>query len=263
MSGLPVLADVLHARRKPLLIWAVALSAVCGLYTGLYPMMETMDLEGMMAAMPPAMVEALGYDDMTSAAGYVGSATWGLVGLALLLVFAIGNGATVLAGREEDGTLELELTAPLPRSAIFGQRLGSLWVQTTVLVAVVAGVTLFFDAVQRLGIPGGDLAAATLQLWLVVGFFGSTAFAAGAATGRRGLGLAAGAGLAVTSWMLNAIGPTIDLDWMSRISPIGWYMDDNPLTRGLHPGDALLLAAGSALVIGIGWARFRARDLMT
>ena len=30
MSGLPVLADVLHARRKPLLIWAVALSAVCG-----------------------------------------------------------------------------------------------------------------------------------------------------------------------------------------------------------------------------------------
>lgn len=263
MPRTPVFLRVLRTRRKALAIWAAALGGVCSIYTSLYPMMEKMDVEAMLAAMPPAMVEALGYDDMGSAAGYIGSATWGLVALALLLVFAIGNGARLLAGHEEDGGLELELTAPVSRRAIYAQRLAALWVQSTALVLVVFAVTLFFNTVQGLEIPLGDLGAATLQLALVVGFFGSTAFGAGAATGRRGVALAVGAGLAVASWMANAIGPTVDLDWLSRVSPIGWYMDDNPLTRGFHPLDAGLLAVSSVIVIAIGWVRFVRRDLMT
>lgn len=262
MSG-SILRQVLVRRRKPLAIWSGAMTGVVGLYTGLYPVMERVDMQSMLDAMPPAMVEALGYDDMTSAAGYVGSATYGLTALALLLVFAIGNGGKGLAGHEESGELELELASPVSRSAVFAQRLAALWIQIAALVGVVYAVTLLLNAVQGLGIDGGDLAGATFTLLLLVGFFGSVTYAAGAATGRRGLALAAGAGLAVVSWMLNAIGPTVDLDWMAAISPIGWFMDDNPITRGFHPLHALQLAAGSALAIGAGWWRFLRRDLMT
>jgi len=258
-----IFSRLLHTRRKVLGIWAGALGGVCAMYTGLYPMMERIDMQSMIDAMPSAMVEALGYDDMTSAAGYIGSATYGLVALALLLVFAIGNGGKLIAGQEEDGALELELTSPAPRSSVYAQRLAGLWVQVAALVAVVYGVTLGLDLVQSLQIDQRDLAAATLQLLLVVGFFGTTTFAAGAMTGRKAVALGAGAGLAVVSWMFNAIGPLADQTWMAAVSPIGWYMDDNPITRGFHPVHAVQLLAGCAVAAGIGWWGFRKRDLMT
>jgi ABC-2 type transport system permease protein len=263
MATLPILSRVLRTRRFALTIWAASLAGVCGMYGGLYPMMEGMDLEAMIQSMPPAMVEALGYDDMTSAAGYVGSAVYGLVGLILLLVFGIGNGAGILAGREEDGFLELELTSPVSRGAIYTQRLGALWAQITVLVGIVSLVILVVDLAEGLAIPKADLAAATLQLWLVVGLFGSLAFAIGAATGRKGIALGGAAGVAVIAWMFNAIGPTVELDWMATVSPIGWYMDDNPLTRGFQPVDTLLLVGCACAVITGGWLRYRQRDQMT
>ncbi len=261
-SPMPILIRVLRTRRLALSIWALSLAAICGMYGGMYPLMEDMDMEAMIQSMPPAMVEALGYDDMTSAAGYIGSAVYGLVGLILLLVFAIGNGAGVLAGKEEDGFLELELTSPVSRSAIYCQRLGALWVQITTLVATVSLVILLIDAAEGLAIPKGDLGAATLQMWLVVGLFGSVAFGIGAATGRKGIALGATAGLAVIAWMFNAIGPTVDLDWMATVSPIGWFMDDNPITRGFQPVDTLLLVACTCVVVAGGWVRYRQRDMM-
>jgi len=262
-ASFPVLSDVLISRRKPLLVWALSLGSVTGLYTGLYPMMEDMNIQDMIDSMPAALIEALGYDDMATAAGYFGSATYGMVALALLLVFSIGNGAKILAGHEEDGSLELEFASPLSRSAIYSQRLAALWVQITALVCVVFAVTLGFDAAQSLGVPRGDLLAGTLGLWLLSGLFGSIAFAVGAASGRHAMALGVAAAVAVTGWMLNAIGPTLGLHWMAAISPIGWYMADNPLTRGFHGVDTALLAASSAVVLGLGWVRFVRRDLMT
>lgn len=63
--------------------------------------------------------------------------------------------------------------------------------------------------------------------------------------------------------MLNAIGPTVDQRWMATISPVGWYMDDNPITRGFRPVDTSLLIAMSLVVLALGWLRYRQRDLMT
>ena len=259
----PILAGVLRRRRRGVAIWAAALASVCGMYTSLFPYMSGMDIEAMTASLPQGMMEALGYDDISTAAGYVGSATYGLVALALLLVFAIGGGAATIAGPEERGELELELTSPLPRSAIYGQRLAALWIQITVLVAVVFAVTFTLNLLQELGIPKGDMVAATVQLWLLIGFFGSVSLALGAALGRRAGALGGAAALAVLSWMFNALGPLIGLDWLAMISPIGWYMDTNPMTRGFHGADALLLVVASALTLAGGWWRFARRDLMT
>ncbi|MEZ4450463.1 MAG: ABC transporter permease subunit [Nannocystaceae bacterium] len=259
----PILAQLLRERRRPLATWALALAGVCGMYTSLYPYMAGANLDAMLEALPKGLVEALGYDQIGTAAGYVGSATYGLVALALLLVFAIGRGAAILAGHEESGALELELTSPASRAAIYDQRLAALWLEVVLLVAAVYAVTLAFDLGQELGISIADLSIATLQLALVIGLFGSLALVAGAATGRKGIALGVAAAVAVVSWMFNAIGPTLDLEWMARISPIGWYMADNPVTRGFHPVDALLLVSASALLIALGRRRFLRRDLMT
>lgn len=135
------------------------------------------------------------------------------------------------------------------------------WPGSSSIGAVVPGeeFELAFGADERLRV---ERPTAPSSRWLRVHGHGA-GWHAGAATGRRGLALAAGAGLAVMSRMLNAFGPTVDFDWMAAISPIGWFMDDNPITRGFHPLHALQLAAGSALAVGAGWWRFLRRDLMT
>ncbi|MBE2251311.1 MAG: ABC transporter permease subunit [Myxococcus sp.] len=259
---LVIFRGALRTRRTGLLIWALSLAGVCGLYTALYPSMEKVDLEGMLKALPPAMVEALGYDDMSSAAGYVGSAIYGLVGFMLLLVFAIITGGGVLAGEEDRGTLELELTCPVSRRDVYLQRLAALWAQVAVLVVSVLVVTLGLSLSLSLGIEVGVLVRATVQLLLLVGFFASLAYAAGAATGRPGVARGLAAALAVTSYMFNALGPTVGQRWMVSVSPVGWYMADNPLTSAWRPLDTGLLAASSVVVVVIGWLRFSRRDLM-
>jgi ABC-2 type transport system permease protein len=261
--SLPILRQLLHNRRRALAIWAFAISAVSAMYAGMYPMMEDIDMQAMIDSLPPAMVEALGYDELGSAAGYIGSAVYGLVGLALCLVFAIGTGARLIAGHEEDGHLELEFTSPIPRAALFAQRFAGLWVQLSLVVLSLLAVTALVDLVAALEVGVGRLAVASFQLFLLLGFFGSVAFGFGAGTGRRGLALGVTSALAVVSWMFNAIGPTIGLDWMPDVSPIGWYMDDNPITRGFHPLQDGLLFGGSVLAAALGWIGFRRRDVMT
>jgi ABC-2 type transport system permease protein len=257
----PILAELYSVRRRALAIWTISIAGVSALYVSTFPSMERMDMDVMIEAFPPALVEALGYEDLGTAAGYIGSTVYGLVAFALLLVFAVANGSSLIAGREEEGALELELTSPTPRSNVYAQRLAALWLQLAVLAATVTGSILVLDPLMSLEIPVGDLASGTLGLWLVAGLFGSIAFAAGAATGRKAIALGTGAAAAVVSWMLNAIGPSVGLDWMSSISPVGWYMADNPLTSGFSASSTALSLASSALVIGLGWARFARRDL--
>ena len=258
-----ILRHTLRARRRGLAIWAASVAVVSGGYAAMYPMMEDMDMAAMLEAMPPAMVEALGYDNMDSAAGYLGSAVYGLVALALLMVFVIGSGSQLIAGPEERGELELELTSRVSRTSIYLQRFCALGAQVKLVVGALFLAMLAVNGIAGLDVPVVDLAIVSLQLWLLLLFFGSFSFAVGAATGRKKLAQGVSAGLAVVSWAFNAIGPTAGQDWMASVSPIGWYMADNPVTRGFHPMDAGLLVGASVVVLVLGLWRFGQRDLMT
>jgi len=258
-----VTTRILRTRRVVLAIWCVALVSVVGMYVGLYPSMEKIDLDAMVKALPPALVEALGYDDMASAAGYVGSAIHGLVGFFLLMVFAIMNGAQLIAGEEQDGALELELTAPLPRSSIYLQRLAALLLQCVLLVGVMYVGILLVQLVAQLDLPFAQLLKATLMLLLTTMLFGVLSFAAGAASGRKAVGLGVGVGILVFGFMANAIGPMVDQEWMTSISPVSWYMKDNPVTRDIPVLDVVLLVVSNVVIAVLGGVRFVRRDLMS
>lgn len=142
----------------------------------------------------------------------------------LLLVFAIGAGARLVAGQEEDGTLELELTAPIARGALLAGWLLALWVNVTVLVAIVTLTALALVSAIDMDVAAGNIVAASTALWLLVLGFATLALAVGAATGRR----------------------TVALGVAAEFQP-----------RGLA-----LLAAIPVLAGAVGLVRFRGRDLM-
>lgn len=257
-----VLRGVLRTEGRSLLLWAVALGGVAALYTAFYPSVGGAKLDAMMASMPPELVTAMGLDGIATAAGYVSSTVYALLGAILLLVWAIGLGARLVAGQEEDGSLELELAAPVSRRRLYAERLVALWLGVLVLVTVLTLVLLALSVALDLGLAVGNLVAVGAGLALFAGALGTVAFAVGAATGRRAVALAVAAGVAVLSYVLSYLGPLVDAGWMPQVSPYDWYLGAEPLSTGFDPAGLALLAALAAVVTVAGLVPFRRRDLM-
>jgi ABC-2 type transport system permease protein len=260
-----VLAGVLRDQRRPLVLWGLALAAVTVVYVGFYPAVGGADLQAMVDVLPEGLAAAMGYDQMGSAAGYLTATVFGLLGPALLLVFGIGRGARLLAGLEEDGGLELELTCPVPRTQVARERLAGLLIGLVVLVAVLTAVTLAFWATIDLddATVGGILATA-FGLLLLVAAVATVTFAAGAATGRRGVALAVGSSVAVAAYLADAIGGTVEgVSWLTDLSPWSWYLAGDPMRDGLDPLGFGLLALLATVAAVVALRTFDRRDLGT
>ena len=103
------------------------------------------------------------------------------------------------------------------------------------------------------------VAAAYLGLGLVSATLG---IAVGALTGRKVYATGAGAGIAVLSYALNAIGSqSKDLDVLRDFTPYGWAYHHTPLASGADwAGLALLYGFSMLFVVGAVIA-LRRRDI--
>lgn len=257
-----IVAGTLRERRRALLGWGVALAVIALIYVSFYPLVGDDQMAEMAEMMPEGMAEALGYDRLGDAAGYLTATVFGLLGPALLLVFAIGAGARLLAGQEEDGTLELELTHPVARRSIYAQRLLALWAMIAALLVVLTVVSLLLVAAFDMDVTTGGVLAAGLGLLLFVLAHGTLALAVGAATGRRVVALGAAAGVAVLGYIADALGPMVEgFSWLTSISPWSWYLAPDPIASGLEAGGVLLLVALTVVAAVAGLARYDRRDL--
>ena len=262
-KALPVLIGVTRDQRRSLLMWSIALAAISTLYISIFPAMgATGEMQALVDSLPEAMVTAFGYDQIGTAGGYISSTVYGLLGPILLLVFAIGAGARLIAGQEEDGTLELELTAPVARRRLLTERMLALWLNVVVLVGVITLVTILLVFTLDLDVGINEVLAGSSGLLLLVLGFGTVALAAGAVTGRRAIAIGVAAGVAVLAFMFDAIGPTIGAGWMTAISPFSWYLEDSPLTQGFDLQGLALLAAVPVIAAAVALARFGRRDLL-
>ena len=218
-------------------------------------------MNDLVADLPEEMVAALGYDTIGTAGGWVTTTVYGLVGPVLLLVFAIGAGARLLAGDEEAGVIELEVVAPLSRQRILAERLGVLVSSVAALVIVVTVVCWTLIAILDMDVPTDRLLAGSVGMYLLVTAFGLTAFAVGAATGRRSWALGIAAALAVAAFMFDALGAVVEVDWMSRVSPFYWYLGRDPLLNGFDWGGLAKLAAMATVASVVAAVSYPRRDL--
>lgn len=258
----PIVKGVIGDQRRPLMLWGVALCAIAAFYISFYPMMGGADLQAVVDNLPEGVVTALGYDRIGTAAGYLTSTVYGLLGPVLLLVFAIGNGARLVAGHEEDATLELELTSPLSRRRIYAERLLALTVDVVLLVAALTLAVIATVAALGLEVGTVEILAGSSGLALLVLAFGSLALGVGASTGRRAVALGSAAGVAVLAFVLDAVGPSIEAEWMTTVSPFSWFLANDPLQQGFDLGGLAALAALAVVSAVAGLWRFERRDLM-
>lgn len=251
--------------RRALLGWAVAITAVGGMYAAFWPSMRNPQMQQALAAYPKEVLEAFNYNDLASAAGYLSGAVYGLLVPLLIAVFGISTGARAVAGDEEAGTLDLLLAHPVGRARLALHRYAALLLAMTLIVALLGLAMIVLSGPAQLeGITVGEFAAMSLHLLLLGAFFGAVAYAVGAATGRKGLTLGISAGVTVLAYLANTVIPQVDaLAWTRRVSPFHWYLGGDPLVNGVQVGGVLLLAGSAAVLVAAGTWAFTRRDLAT
>ena len=258
-----VFGKTLRDQRRSLLGWTVAITAVGVIYAAFWPLMVSPEMKAAMNAFPPELLEALGYTDITSPVGYVGSTTFGLLGPALIIVFAAAVGGSAIAGEEESGRLDLTLAHPVSRWSVALQRFAAIVVQM-LLVGLVLGLALVgVSGPAEFGELGAtNVMAASLHLSLLGIFFAALGLGVGAATGRRSLAFGAVAIIAIGGFLGNNLGPMVaELTWLRDISPFHYYSGGQPLRNGLQLLDAAVLAVASLVLVAVGGLLFDRRDV--
>lgn len=262
-SRLPVLTATLYDQRRGLLLWALALVGLTVMYGAFYPEMAVDDaLEVYLDALPEGFSIAMGFEDISTAAGYLTSTVYALLAPLLLLVFALTTGTRLVAGDEEAGTLELTVTHPVSRHRVLLERAGALVVAVALLSAAVGLATGGLAVGYGLDLPGENIVAATVGLGAFALAFGLLGLAAGAVSGRRAASLGIVAAVALASYVLDALSRLAEpLEGWERASPFHWYVGGDPLADGWDLGGLALLGAVAVVALIVAVWRFDRRDL--
>jgi len=253
----------MRTQRRAVIGWGMGLAAIATMYAAFYPSItaSASQLEGYMQNLPDAVRNLIGVD-YTSPAGYLRAELFALLGPILFLVYAIGAGGRAIAGEEETRSLDLLLSTPLTRTQIVRDKAVALLVAMSCLAGFLLVVMLVIGPPFDLTVPVGDAAAACVMLLLLGLAFASLALAVGCATGRKTWAYGVTGVIAVATYILNVVAPTVSaLAWTRPASPFRWYLEPDPLTTGLHPVNVAVLVGITAVCTAIGVLSFRRRDV--
>jgi ABC-2 type transport system permease protein len=261
---LEVFAEALRERRRSLLWWALGLAALVALNVAFYPSVRDDPALRDYARDLPESVRALfagGELDIASPAGYLNSQIFALMAPLLLLIFAIGAGSAAVAGEEERGTLDLVLAHPIRRRDYVLQRFLALAVLVAALTIVLLATVAIGSLLVDLEISFGKLVAASLSAGLLALLFAAIALATGAIAPARARAIAVAAGLAVSAWIFDGLGRSVDaLDAWRPLAPYYHALGQNPLRDGPPWAGWALLAAATAIVAILAATGLERRD---
>jgi ABC-2 type transport system permease protein len=260
-----VYLKTLRDQRRTLPWWTLGLVGMSLFLMLLYPTIRdsASQLQQYIDRMPDA-VRALmgGFTDYTTVPGYLQAELFGFMMPAVFLVFTIGAGSRAIAGEEERRTLDMLMANPIPRHRVVVQKFEALVTGTAVIGAILwIGIALG-GAFAGANPPLTGLARQILSLVLLGVAFGSLSLAIGSAGGNRALASGVAGGLAVTTYLVNALAEVVD--WLApyrRLSPFHYYAASDPLTTGLNWAHMGVLAGVSLLMLVLSVAAFQRRDL--
>lgn len=262
MSALPLMRRTLADSWRGLIGWALGLAAVTGLYLPLFPSFGgNSEFLAIIESLPPELVSALNYDQITSGAGYTQGTVYGLLGFVLLTIAATAWGAAAIAGDEERGTLELTLAHGVSRTQLVLERAAAITLKLAILVIWVSLLVTILNGPSELGLEADGIVAGGLALFGTALSTAMIGILAGGVMGRRAIAVGAAASVAVAGYAANALGnQSEELSWLHAVSPYHWAFGANPLADGLDAAIGLLyLVAIAAVVIAV--LAFRRRDI--
>ena len=259
---------LLDDRRRGGIGWTVGTVVGVASTVALWPALrDSEEVDDLVQDLPATMRALIGVQEgipLVSAAGFLQARLFSTLLPVLILVYGIGLGARAIGGAEEDGTLELAVTAPVTRRRLALERLAAsvalmlgLTVVGLVTALAVGAAVGIFD-----GLSAIRLCFAAFAVWTLALLHLAVAFAVGAATGRRGPAVSAASALAVGGYMLHGLAASAPALRGLRVpSPWWWFLDRNLLVH-----DPTFIAVGLPMLLSLilvitGVLAFERRDL--
>jgi ABC-2 type transport system permease protein len=247
-----VLLKTLRDQRRALVGWSVGVVLLVAMYVALWPSIKGQpSMQDFLDQMPVALrnLFAMSGADMSTPTGYIQIELLSFMGPVLVLLYAVGSGASAVAGEEDHGTLALLLTTPVSRARVVVDKAIAMIVGTLALSALLGVALVVEGAMAGMDLPADKVAAAMVHLGLLGLVFGSLALAIGAATGRSGLSRAVPGALAVLTYIVNGLGGLVD--WLApfqKFSPFYQYSAHDPLRQGVS-WPSVAVAVGTVVVL--------------
>jgi len=263
--GVEVLIETARERRRSIVWWSLGIAAFVALEIAFYPSVK--DASGLndYAKDMPDTMRALfvgGETDLTSGIGYLTSQVFAFAGPVLLLIFAVGAGASLIAGDEESGALDLTLSHPVGRVSFVLQRSAYLAAAVAVLSTVMLVTVVVLDAIVDLSVPASNLVAATVSCALLALAYGTLALAVGGLMPGRAKAAAVAGVVATASWVLDGLGQAVEaLEPWRPLSPFYQALSGSPLRDGADLGGWAVLVALIAILGAVAVLGLRRRDI--
>jgi ABC-2 type transport system permease protein len=260
-----VFLRTLYDQRRSLMWWASGILAYALMIAAFYPSIQAMpSFNDFVKAAPKELMAAFvgNITDLVSPVGFLNSQIFFLIGPLLLLLYAVGQGSSAIAGEEERGTLDLLLANPLPRWRVVAEKFGAMVVGTLGL-ALMLWLGLAAGALwAKMNISMGRIAEATLATALLGLVFGTLGLALGSATGNRGLSNGVTSTVALAAYLLNALAPLSPrLEPYRKLSPFYYYIGADPLVNGLNLGHVAVLLGLIVVLLAVALWAFQRRDV--
>ncbi|MEV6325695.1 AAA family ATPase [Nocardia sp. NPDC051787] len=248
--------QTLKEQKRALIGWSVGMAIVPLMYL---PSYQSLKEQGSLNIKQSSVYDAMGMGDFATAAGYLHSTIFAMMGLLRIVIFAVTMGSRS-ATQEVSGTRDLLLAQPISRTSLIRQRFAALATQIGVVTGVLGLGVLAGAKAGQLDVPAGNILAAIA---------GARPARTGRGrpdpAGRRGrraqtLGLAAL--LVLGGYLANSLGGIVDgASWLKNFSPFYYAIGDSPLVNGWNAGHLTVLAALAALAVGLSLTVFDRRDL--
>jgi ABC-2 type transport system permease protein len=262
-----VLTDVfrktLRDQRRAYVGWGGAIAVLVLLMAALWPSVRDMFDDDLLAGYPEAMQRLFDLEAMGTGAGFLNAELFSIILPGMFIAYGIGRGARLVAGEEQDGTLEMVVVSPVPRTRILLHKAAGLAVGIAVLGIVVFAAVVFASSVAGMGIPLTHGAIGATAMVLIGIQHGWLSLAVGAATGRRGLAIAVSGTAAVLAYVLHVIGALVDAvaPWQS-LSPFTQAIGAGPVSHTLPLG-FVWIALAAVVVVAAALPLFDRRDIAT
>ncbi len=254
-------------RRRWMLGWSIGSAAFIIINLAFYPSFKG-QANGLNEAMKslPASVKGLvglgGDLDPLSSLGYLSSKVFSLTLPLLLLIAAIGFGAS-FAHDEQFGLLEVPLTTPISRRRILLGRFAALCSALGMISLVATVTTLIAARPAQIDVGAGGIISAGVAVLVLAITGGTISLAVAAATGRRALALGVSSTLVVSSYVIDSLAGA-NITFFTSIRPYSMFaMYDavGTLRRGAPSLSVLWLAAITAGLVTAAIVGFDHRDI--
>ncbi|MCZ7543138.1 MAG: ABC transporter permease [Anaerolineae bacterium] len=262
MAG-AVFRKALFDARRGILGWGIALALYAAFMILLYPYLT--EIEGYRELLQnlPVIFKGMlgGIDEMLSPEGYIAGYLFSYAPL-VLCAYGILSGASSVAGEEKRGTIDLLMSAPVPRWRVILEKFAAFLVSLIGILAITfVGMVIGLALTPELAISIGRLAETVLNVVPITLAFGALAFFLSATLPTRLSAALFATAVLVAFYMVNVLAPlTTALDPVQAVNPFHYY-GTTTMFEGIDVGNALVLLVVTGVLLALCVVGFERRDL--